>query len=924
MFVLSVLLAACTALAQEGRFPRDPDPAPGATGPLGILDRAGGTMDRSNIGMFFENRGKLYPRRDEGPDGEWPIGSGREYCYRMNVMVGVPGNVVQGRWRTNEEWEAAAGFHNRDSAKPAFSDKPYTWPSGGWPVKDATGNPVFVSDQDSYCVYNDSANTKQVLGLWIHQTAYAFTAPAVKDMIVWTFTVANRSQQTHDSLYFALYCDYDVANINGIEYQDDKIGWDRQKQLVYFYDADFGATSEWTGGPPGYFGCMMLRTPEVNGTQLGVTDMHYNNQGEDFDNDSVQYGIMSSARYLFDHPTFGPRYFHPGANAPDLHFDDPATIPAGGMSIVATLGSGPYTLAPGDSITFLTAVVAGQTLEAITRNAQNAIDLMNLGFVTARAPDPPDLTATPGDRRIVLTWNNISEQSRDRFSGELDFEGYRLYKSIDRGQHWDQIDRNQQPEVGPDPVPLAEYDRVNGLGPDRGLQYTYVDSLVTNGFEYWYSVTAYDRGDSLTPSLEAPRGNNAEASNLVIAFPRSAAAGRTPVGASEVRQTVGSSTFAFTALPTDRPEAGGRTHEIAFLPTPSLERGNPLTLVQVEVVGTTDSTADPYGVVFLSDSTFTVRNLATGSVVIPAGAYRSGTPVDFAGLRLTMRDTTTLADLRPQEGDSLVIAPGITVTANGSSVLTPRRFAEGTAYVTDNGVRVSGTSADPIREITQTQTLTVSATVDDPSLVRDEEYRVTVRGQVPDTSGAVTRINLEVLDRAGATVLRRDSVRSGTALRLTGHGFTIVPVFSAGNPPAPGTTATIRTQHPRPLTYQDRFTFTTTGAVVDNAAADAGLDRVKVVPNPYLVSSLYEPEFPATSRREPIRQLKFNNLPPRCTIRIFTLDGDEVQTIQHDSDSGTETWDMRTSGGREIAPGIYLYLVSTDTAERLARFAVIK
>jgi hypothetical protein len=110
---------------------------------------------------------------------------------------------------------------------------------------------------------------------------------------------------------------------------------------------------------------------------------------------------------------------------------------------------------------------------------------------------------------------------------------------------------------------------------------------------------------------------------------------------------------------------------------------------------------------------------------------------------------------------------------------------------------------------------------------------------------------------------------------------------------------------------------------VDQARVASELDRVKVVPNPYLVSSQYEEEF-GVQRREPIRLLKFNNLPPQCTIHIFTLDGDEVQTIEHNSDSGTENWNMRGAGGREIAPGIYIYVVKTPQAEKMGRFAVIK
>jgi hypothetical protein len=126
-----------------------------------------------------------------------------------------------------------------------------------------------------------------------------------------------------------------------------------------------------------------------------------------------------------------------------------------------------------------------------------------------------------------------------------------------------------------------------------------------------------------------------------------------------------------------------------------------------------------------------------------------------------------------------------------------------------------------------------------------------------------------------------------------------------------------------PLTYDDRYLFGTESASTDPVAVSTGLERIRVVPNPYIVSSLFEEEFGASSR-EPLRQLKFNNLPPRCTITIFTLDGDRVTTINHEGTSGTVSWDLRGDGGREIASGVYIYLVQTDAGERIDRFAVIK
>ena len=101
------------------------------------------------------------------------------------------------------------------------------------------------------------------------------------------------------------------------------------------------------------------------------------------------------------------------------------------------------------------------------------------------------------------------------------------------------------------------------------------------------------------------------------------------------------------------------------------------------------------------------------------------------------------------------------------------------------------------------------------------------------------------------------------------------------------------------------------------------MNKIRVVPNPYIVSSLWEPEF-GELRREPLRQIQFINLPPECTIYIFTVDADLIKTIYHSSTNGTETWDLRAEGGREIAAGVYIYLVKTQDTEYLERFAVIK
>ncbi|MCK7523088.1 MAG: hypothetical protein MZV64_38160 [Ignavibacteriales bacterium] len=114
------------------------------------------------------------------------------------------------------------------------------------------------------------------------------------------------------------------------------------------------------------------------------------------------------------------------------------------------------------------------------------------------------LYSSNGDFKATLYWDDTAELSFDEFSG-YDFEGYRLYRSKDRGINWDKI---------------AEFDIVNTIGSNTGLQYSYVDTTIVNGIEYWYSITAYDRGNSTIESLESPIGNTLEAINTVSGNPK--------------------------------------------------------------------------------------------------------------------------------------------------------------------------------------------------------------------------------------------------------------------------------------------------------------------------------------------------------------------------------------------------------------------
>lgn len=877
---------------------------------LRIQDRAGGVHNASNIGLFFENRGKLYPRRvTQGPSGEFPINSGKNYIYRINQYIGIPGNVIQGRFTTNEEWEAAYGYHNSDLARIAFSDDPESWhPQLGWPVKDKDGNNVFMSDQDSYCVFNDSGNTVKILGIQVAQIGYAYGSNFAKNMLFYKYEITNTSQKTYDSLYFGLHNDIDVGNISGgdPEYADDKVNFIPAKNLIYFYDD--GVSNEWPDGKTGFFGIMFLQTPKVNGVELGVTDFHYMLADDEAiaDKDTIQYGFMSSSRSLYN-SSVGGKYFHV-TNPNNIHFDDPALIPASGMDIIAHMSSGPYTLSPGDTLVFYTALVAGETYDELIQSSNAAEFAMANQFDLAKPPSRPHLSSVDGDFRVTLYWDDSAENSVDKFSGH-DFEGYRLYKSTNRGVTWNRI---------------ADYDIKNSVGANTGLQYSYVDTNVINGFEYWYSVTSYDKGSELFESLESPIGNTLAAVNTVSATPRSEAIGRTPVLPIDViNLKTGNTNFILNVTSIDDETLAGNQYKTTFEFVPRIEFGDLKTDVTVTITDTAATKPYKYTIEFTSDNKFDLKNITLDEVIREGYNYPFGgrdITITGQGLRISMHDTAgTPAEFRPQAGDVIAINFSMnTVKNNSVPVIDKRSYQVDQVLTSIDGISLKLSAPEIIQSISRiggTDNIEMNFEVVDESLVKNALYIASVEG-----NGMLNGKGFVLLSVSG-TSISLDTLFSEDSFSFDGIEGTII--FPSNSPPSAGNKFSIETIKPIIPNIKDSYAFNIAGSKVDYREVKEQISKIKVVPNPYIVSSLWEAEF-GELRREPLRQIQFINLPPECTIYIFTVDADLIKTIHHNSNTGTEVWDLRTEGGRELAAGMYIYVVKTKDSEFKERFAIIK
>jgi hypothetical protein len=119
--------------------------------------------------------------------------------------------------------------------------------------------------------------------------------------------------------------------------------------------------------------------------------------------------------------------------------------------------------------------------------------------------------------------------------------------------------------------------------------------------------------------------------------------------------------------------------------------------------------------------------------------------------------------------------------------------------------------------------------------------------------------------------------------------------------------------------------------------ASVVLDRklsVQVYPNPYIgdqryYEAKYERPKSESESSEPdhLRRIHFVNLPPKCTLKIYTLDGDLVRSIDHEgptSDWSSKIyWDMRTRNNELVASGIYLFSVESEWGNQVGKFVII-
>ena len=723
------------------------------------------------------------------------------------------------------------------------------------------------------------------------------------------------------------------------------------------------------------------------GDKLGMTDWHwfdwYNRPGvaqkesnsvgyagdgefpESPYKEIIQYKLMAGDTSNLDYYSGDWKnwYFHPNpAGEVNPHFDSMSGLlqkHPNGLDCVLIMSSGPFNFAVGDTQMFSFAIIMGQDEEDLYRNAKMAQVMYDLKYQGFSPPQPPVVNAvslwdsTLQKPYVRISWDDRAETSTDIVTKYQDFQGYKVYKSTDGGVTWGNPLYDQIYDLDGVPAgwkPIAQYDftasqdiarygrEISGpdplapwksLGKNTGLAHEYIDRNVEIGVEYTYSVTAYDIGmqrfavkvayDSLwsadlnqyvrynfrndtlyaqtnpdplwggyeLESLENPKGNTVLAPNFVKIIPA-----KKPLNVTH-------STIV------KRIEGSRGTIPIEIrIADPSKVRKD-----QYEISIKASSQVGSFGPMIRAPQ-YTVVNLSRGDTLVvndPNIDYEGGNPLTsyhavFDGLQVLFQNIYK-ARLKEAYWNNSEMEENATY-----SVSTSQSYPTADDYAIVFGN--PGSVLDSAYWNTPMPASMAAVSFKGVKLNTGETMDLLVRELSATRNG-------ELDQKETIIFLEKGIPGVNPALRQPTWGVTFDWDTLAPYPFKAGDTLFLYTD--KPLHDGDKFTFNSSELTDLQEISKDDMKKIRVVPNPYIVTAYWE-------QNQYRKRILFTNLPEECTITIFNLVGEKVNTLNHkNAFDDSEAWDLSTTNRQEVAPGLYVFAVETPQGKKhIGKFAIIR
>ena len=604
---------------------------------------------------------------------------------------------------------------------------------------------------------------------------------------------------------------------------------------------------------------------------------------------------------------------------------------AANYNIGFVFASGPFTLRAGDRERFSLALAYGSDLYELRRTVSVVQAIYNANYKFSMPPPMPTVKADAGDRFVQLTWDDVAEKATNPIVGYNAFEGYRIYRSTEP----DFLDpriivtARGTTTIG-NGKPIAQFDLIDGrngftevsvggveyyLGDESGLTHAWRDTTVVNGQQYYYAVCSYDFGPKLVrgtteftyyPSESAIavsrtlRGGIILPQNVVAVRPNPKVLGYTPAWASPTTRAAGGGTGTVGVVMINSPEVpDNHVFRITF-------------------------NSDPDSV---HATSYTLKDTTTGEAVFTGGNVFDGSLTGQVGSGL-MPVVSTPATVEIDSTTGFSVGSKTTAKLDvlykvGGLPLNYRRDG----YPLDITIRFSDTVIDTTVGAFPYDPLPVKFTV----IGHDKTGDLKLKFLFLDLDGDQTLSHVEGGSHESIQILTGPETlpplsRVTWTVQMTGDNASTVN-------PTLGDLFELKLRIP--FSTGDIFTFVSKAETVSDEKAKETFEGAPyVVPNPYVGAASFEPDpYGVQGRGE--RRIEFRGLPQSknaggtlqgCTIRIYTVRGELVQTLYQDgSTSGYVAWNLRSKDNLDVAPGLYVYHVDGGTAgSHIGKFAIIK
>jgi hypothetical protein len=620
---------------------------------------------------------------------------------------------------------------------------------------------------------------------------------------------------------------------------------------------------------------------------------------------------------------------------------------------------------------FTIALIMGENQDDAIRNKAIMQDIYDNNYRFLTPPLQPTLVANVSDRKVQLYWDSKAENSVDEFLGK-DFNGYRIYKSTDPKfldiktisdafgnvllfkplVIYDKDDGLRGAHPIPFPTTGGQYD----MGKDSGLQHSYDDTEVHNGRTYFYAVTAIDAGndwDFYERKLVTKKYN---ASVMPSESPFN-------ITVNTLGEVVYRSRNTTVCVPSE-PAAGFRE---PFVDTLNVDHVSGTARIEgnwsIQVFNKNSvNPGHKYEISFADDgwldqqtlyysggrtSGITCRNFTTGDTLyhlrylsafdLMQSGYAELEKGVWEGLHfafdwplLSGEQDKGIRVIKTYEQDRETNQWKKWVTDSKTNLQVEKIKIE----KSDNSVPL------PLDvEIRVEDLIGIDTSITNHPLIKkyplnfttwdvtDPDYPKQLQVMVfydktpvvspPEMYGQIwdsTRIVLTYFNKNAKQLASSWSINFFKNVDDT---------LNLVIPPSPGDVYRFRTW--RNPTHLDTLRFSVEGGEWSQNIAAEKMRNIFVVPDPYVVGSSFEPIYELAGQNQ--RRIDFVNLPPKCTIRIFTASGKLVKTLEHAApeDFGRHSWDLTSEDGPEIAFGMYFFVVEAKgVGIKRGKFAVIK